>query len=138
MYSLSSNVDVESTFEEFPSAYHSNNLSILNGKNNQVLPHTITFFQQSDLGQLHSSVEKFVKWHESHNHKTVVTQSEEYGTNVSFLKCLGAKSYELELGTYCPDALVFDNDSYNMIRLNSDTFRSIRQGNSEFGKYEKD
>ena len=72
----------------------------------------------------------------SHNHKTIVTQSEEYGTNVSSLKCLGAKSYELELGTYCPDALVFDTDyelsergkvDYDkMIRLNSDTFRSIR------------
>lgn len=64
---------------------------------------------------------------------------------MSTIKCLGAKSYELELGTYCPDGLVFQDDSElssgkidydSMIRLNSDTFREIRSGKSDNGKYE--
>ena len=149
LYTLSPNVNVSMSFEGMKDAYHANNFTVVNGKNHQIFPHTMTLFQECNESQFgKSSVEEFVNWYRRHNHKTIVTQSEEYGTNVSSLKCLGAKSYELELGTYCPDALVFDTDyelsergkvDYDkMIRLNSDTFRSIRQGKSDYGRYEKD
>lgn len=46
---MSPNVDVVGMydFNDMNQAYHANGFSVVNGKNNQIFPHTLTFFQPS-------------------------------------------------------------------------------------------
>lgn len=79
----------------------------------------------------------FIKWHKRHNRKTIVSLDDTYGKNVSMLTFMGVGSYELALGTYSPtDIVVSDGRRETSISLNSETYRQVRNGESDGNKYE--
>lgn len=107
-------------------------------------PHTLTLFQPSkdrykdfnlESENWKDGITPFVDWYEKHNRRTVVSIPQEYGENTSYLKCLGAGSYELELATYGPTDIVVGNKK--TIPLTIDKFREIRANEDDKNKYEE-
>ena len=59
-----------------------------------------------------------------------------YGTNLTTLKYLGKCSYEMTVATYGPtDIYLYGDGETTDVRLNSETYRAIRAGNSKVGQY---
>jgi len=111
-------------------------------------PHTMTLFQPSRSKYDDSNMEKdengstpFLEWYGRHNRKTVVSMLEEYGGNVSYLKCLGAGSYEIQLATYSPTELMLEHAGEDgttkqvTTRLDDDQFRKMRSSNDEYKEF---
>lgn len=107
-------------------------------------PHTMTLFQQSKDRYKDQNLEKdddgmtpFISWYDTYNRKTVVSMNEDYGGNVSNFTCNGAGSYEIELATHSPTAIVLlqDGEPQLEIPLTLDKFREIRSDNDPKNKY---
>lgn len=90
-----------------------------------------------DSYNLSEDVQNFIEWYEGHDRKVSVKLREEYGTNVSELRVVGNKSYELDLATYGPTDILNQQigEEDDLVNLNLQSLREIRQGKSQTGKY---
>lgn len=126
IYVMSPNLDIGGSLS-------GNGIPVQNGVDMPYcIPHTMSLFQPSGANMSDSGIGDFVKWYELHNRKTVVTLSEEYGGNVSDLKCLGSGSYELELATYGPTEVVVEpvnsSEQTRKVGLDSESLNGIMNG----------
>ena len=126
VYVMSSNVNLKGD------VLQGNGIPVVNGVDDpSTIPHTMSLFQPSKDSYEQSGIDEFINWYKLHNRKTVVSLSDDYGTNVSYLKYFGVGSYELELATYGPTSIWLEKqnspDAKRVVELNSSSFNQIRQ-----------
>lgn len=141
LYVMSPQIDVGNETHSFGDyTLYGNGLAIVNGNgNSQWLPNSATLFQPSEEEYVKSNILEFIEWYEGRNGKTRVRLDDTYGTNVTKLKWLGNRSYEIWLSTYCPSHLLIMDDNGNVVsshHMDNDTFREIRKGNYNDAKYD--
>ena len=122
-----------------------NGMTIVNSfmENPYHFPHTMTLFQpskdrydDSNLAKDNNGLTPFIIWYNNHNRRTVVSQLDEYGENISNFTYLGAGSYTIELATYSPTELVLEQgEKKKEIPLDADKFREIRAETDRDNKY---
>jgi hypothetical protein len=91
-----------------------------------------------ECGSTEISRDDFIDWYEKHSRRTVVSLNETYGGNVTTMTYFGPGSYELMLGTYSPTDIVIESPDgleETDIRLDSDTYRNIRDEKDELNEY---
>ena len=141
LYMMSPTIDLG--IDAFHRHIHGNGLTIVNGYDFPYhFPHSMTLFQpgqkQYDGENLVEEDTGFIEWYRNHSRKTVVSFKETYGGNVSYLKCLGTGSYELELSTYSPTGIVVrgSNGEETWKTFDTDSLRGIRLEESDSDRYE--
>ena len=148
LYMMSPDIDMEE--DNMPHRqFFANGRVVVNDyhtlKEHGIMDNSLTLFQpgksrydDENLAKDANGLTDFIEWYRTHNRRTILEVVDVYGTNMTTLKYLGKCSYEMTVATYGPtDIYLYGDGETTDVRLNSETYRAIRAGNSKVGQYNK-